>query len=133
LRRILLDTSAYSLLMRGRKEVAAMLDAADEVYLSATVIGELLAGFKKGKFEQRNREILDRFLDVPRVSLIPLDEETGERYAIILDYLRRQGTPIPTNDIWIAASAMQHGLVLVTSDRHFLKLPQVATNFFEDA
>jgi tRNA(fMet)-specific endonuclease VapC len=132
LRRVLLDTSAYSLLMRGRKEVSALLDAADEVYLPAVVIGELLDGFKKGNSEQRNREILDRFMAVPSVMILPLDEETGERYAVILDFLRRQGSPIPTNDLWIAASAMQHGLVLITADRHFLKLPQVVTDFLGD-
>jgi tRNA(fMet)-specific endonuclease VapC len=132
LRRVLLDTSAYSLLMRGRKEVSALLDASDEVYLPAVVIGELLAGFKKGNSEQRNREILDRFMAVPSVMILPLDEETGERYAVILDFLRRQGSPIPTNDLWIAASAMQHGLVLISADRHFLKLPQVVTDFLGD-
>lgn len=129
MRRVLLDTSAYSLLMRGGTEVARLLDAADEVCLPAVVLGELLAGFRKGNAEHRNREILDRFLAVSRVSTLPLDEETAERYAVILDYLRRQGTPIPTNDLWIAACAMQHGLVLITADRHFLKLPQVVTEF----
>ena len=132
MRRVLLDTSAYSLLMRGHKDVAALLDAADEVFLPAVVIGELLAGFKKGNSEQRNREILDGFLAVPTVLTLPLDEETGERYAVILDFLRRQGSPIPTNDLWIAACAMQHGLVLITADRHFLKLPQVVTDFVGD-
>jgi predicted nucleic acid-binding protein len=129
MRRVLLDTSAYSLLMRGRKEVAGFLDTAEEVYLPAVVIGELLAGFKKGNSEQRNREVLGRFIEVSRVSLLPLDEETAERYAVILDFLRRQGTPIPTNDLWIAACAMQHGLALITADHHFLKLPHVVTEF----
>jgi tRNA(fMet)-specific endonuclease VapC len=132
MRRVVLDTSAYSLLMRGRNEIAGLLDAADEVYLSAVVIGELLAGFKKGSSEQRNREILDRFLAISRVAILPLDEETAERYAVILDFLRRQGATIPTNDLWIAACAMQHGLVLITADRHFLKLPQVVTDFVRD-
>jgi predicted nucleic acid-binding protein len=132
MRRVLLDTSAYSLLMRGCKDVAGFLDAAEEVYLPAVVIGELLAGFKKGNSEQRNREILDRFIEVSRVFSLPVDEETSERYAVILDYLRRQGTPIPTNDLWIAATAMQHGLVLISSDRHFLKVPQVVTEFVEE-
>ena len=132
MRRVLLDTSAYSLLMRGSKEVAALLDAADQVHLPAVVIGELLAGFKKGNAEQCNREILDRFLSVSRVATLPQDEETAERYAVILDYLRRHGTPIPTNDLWIGACAMQHGLVLISADRHFLKLPQVVVDFVED-
>jgi predicted nucleic acid-binding protein len=118
--------------MRGCKDVSRFLDAADEVYLPAGVIGELLAGFKKGNSEQRNREILDRFIEVSRVFSLPVDEETAERYAVILDYLRRQGTPIPTNDLWIAASAMQHGLALISSDRHFLKVPHVVTEFVEE-
>ncbi len=105
----------------------------DEVYLPAVVIGELLAGFKKGNTEQRNREILDQFLAVPHVGTLPLDEETAERYAVILDFLRRQGTPIPTNDLWIAACAMQHGLVMITADRHFLKLPQVVVDFVAES
>ena len=133
MRRVLLDTSAYSLLMRGRTEVDGLLDTADEVYLPAVVIGELLAGFKKGNAEQRNREILDQFLAIPRVSILSLDEDTAERYAVILDFLRRQGTPIPTNDLWIAACAMQHGLVLITADRHFLTLPQVVVNFLPES
>lgn len=128
MKRVLLDTSAYSLLMRGRKEIADLLDAADEVCMPAVVIGELLGGFKKGNAEQRNREILNRFLAVSRVAYLALDEETAERYAVILDFLRRQSTPIPTNDLWIAACAMQHGLVLISADQHFLRLPQVVTN-----
>jgi tRNA(fMet)-specific endonuclease VapC len=126
-RRVLLDTSAYSLLMRGRKEVADLLDCADEIHVPAVVLGELLAGFKKGNSEQRNKEILANFLDVSRVFTLPIDEDSARRYAAILDYLQRQGSPIPTNDIWIAACAMQHGLVLISADRHFLKLPQIVT------
>jgi tRNA(fMet)-specific endonuclease VapC len=130
-RSVLLDTSAYSLLMRGRKEVAGLLDSADEVYVPVIVLGELLAGFKKGNAEQRNKEILADFLDVARVFTLPIDEDSAKRYAVILDYLQRQGVPIPTNDIWIAACAMQHGLILISADRHFLKLPQIVTEFLE--
>jgi len=132
MKRILLDTSAYSLLMRGCKEVAALLDGADEVYLPAVVIGELLAGFKKGNSEPRNRDILNRFQEVSRVATLPLDEETAEGYAVILDFLRLQGSPVPTNDLWIAAAAMQYGLVILSADRHFLKIPQVVTRFVEN-
>jgi tRNA(fMet)-specific endonuclease VapC len=130
-RRVLLDTSAYSLLMRGRKEVADRLECADEVYVPAVVLGELLAGFKKGNAEQHNKEILADFLNVSRVFTLPINEESAERYAAILDYLQRQGAPIPTNDIWIAACAMQLGLILISADRHFLKLPQIVTEFLE--
>ncbi|WP_460597354.1 PIN domain-containing protein [Geomonas sp. Red276] len=129
--RLFLDTSAYSRLMRGQEEVAALLDQADEVHLSAVVVGELLSGFRKGNSEKRNRQILDKFLSITRVSILPLTHQTSERYALILDYLRRNGTPIPTNDLWIAASSMEHGLNLITADRHFLKLPQILVTLVE--
>ena len=118
MKRLLLDTSAYSHLMRGNKQIAKMLDEADEVFLSAIVIGELLAGFKKGGKEQDNKLILKDFLSVDTVGILYIDDTTAERYAIILDYLKKAGTPIPANDIWIAANAMQYGLVLLTADHH---------------
>ncbi|MBI5142813.1 MAG: type II toxin-antitoxin system VapC family toxin [Nitrospirae bacterium] len=133
MRKVLLDTSAYSMLMRGSNKVADLLDAAEDVYLPVVVIGELLAGFKKGSAEQRNIAILGRFFETPSVNALLLDEDTASFYATIADYLRRQGTPIPTNDLWIAACAMQHGLALITTDRHFLHIPQVVTTFIEVA
>ena len=127
MKRILLDTSAFSHLMRGNKDIAKLLDEADEVFLSAIVIGELLAGFKSGSKEQHNKSVLHDFLSVENVGVIYIDDETAERYALIHIFLKKSGTPIPTNDIWIAASAMQHGLVLITSDQHFSVLPQIVT------
>ena len=127
MKRILLDTSAYSHLMRGNREIAKLLDEADEVLFSAIVIGELLAGFKCGSKEQQNKAILKDFLSVINVGIHSIDEETAERYAVIFAYLKKSGNPIPTNDIWIAAGAMQHGLVLITSDLHFSILPQIVS------
>lgn len=127
MKRLLLDTSAYSNLMRGNKEIAILLDEADEVLLSAIVFGELLAGFKNGSKEQQNKAVLKDFLSVPNVGALTIDDATAERYSVIFDYLKKSGTPIPTNDIWIAASAMQYGLVLVTSDQHFSTLPQIVS------
>lgn len=126
-KRVLLDTSAYSYLMRGSTAVADLLDGADEVLLCSAVIGELLSGFKKGENEKRNKVILDDFLTVPTVGLVSIDDVTAERYAVILDFLRKQGTPIPTNGLWIAACAMQHGLTLITGDKHFALVPHVIT------
>lgn len=127
MKRIFLDTSAYSHLMRGNRDIAKLLDEADEVLLSAIVVGELLAGFKCGSKEQQNKTILKDFLSVINVGILCLDEETAERYSVIFAYLKKCGTPIPTNDIWIAAGAMQHGLVLITSDQHFSILPQIVS------
>ena len=129
MKRVALDTSAYSFLMKGNTRVAQLLNDADEVIVPAVVIGELLAGFKRGSAEQRNKDILNEFLAAPTVALCPLDDVTAELYAVILNYLRTQGTPIPTNDIWIASCAMQYGLTLITGDRHFMSLPQVLCEF----
>ena len=113
--------------MRGAADVAALLDSADEVFVPVIVVGELLAGFKQGNREQQNRALLNEFLAVPRVSVLWLDEETAERYAIISSFLRSMGRPVPTNDLWISSVAMQHGLAVITGDRHFQSIPQVVT------
>jgi predicted nucleic acid-binding protein len=84
-----------------------------------------------GRNERKNRAILKDFLSSPRVIVAEIDEETSERYAVIVQSLRMKGTPIPTNDLWIAASAMQHGLKVLTTDKHYLKAPQIITEYFE--
>lgn len=131
MKRILLDTSAYSNLMRGNMKISELLDDADEVFLCSIVVGELLAGFKRGSREQENKAILKDFLSISNVGTLNIDDSTAERYSIILDYLKKSGTPIPTNDIWIAASVMQNGLVLLTADQHFSLLPQVVSELVE--
>ncbi len=117
--RVLVDTNIYSLAMRGDDGVVGALRRIDRIFISAVSLGELYTGFRAGHREKENREELARFLDSPRVSLLSVDEETAEFYAEILIGLKNQGTPIPTNDIWIAAAAFQHGLKLFTRDRHF--------------
>jgi len=92
-------------------------------------LGELIAGFIKGGRRRKNENELRRFLASPRVGILDVTEE-AERYAVILNSLWRTGTPIPTNDIWIAASAMEHGLRVVTTDDHYQKVPQVMTDYF---
>jgi len=84
-----------------------------------------------GGQRKKNEDLLGVFLEAPRVELLAVDSETSERYAALLQFLWSAGTPIPTNDIWIAASAMQHGLELVTTDSHFQKVPQVLLRCFE--
>ncbi len=131
--RILVDTSAYAAHLRDHPEVKAAIQRASEVCLSVVSIGELRAGFLKGGRTRTNEELLRRFLASPRARTIPVDEETAVRYAAIRDYLRRQGTPIPVNDMWIAATAAQHGLRLLTLDGHFLRVPQVILDLVETA
>ena len=129
--RILLDTSAYIAFLKGHPGIKQTIQKTDEINLNPVVLGELLAGFMKGRRAAQNREILQEFMGSPRVRLMAIDEETSERYAAIFNYLREEGTPIPTNDLWIAANAMQFGLRVVTTDRHFQQVPQVIAEIHE--
>ncbi len=118
--KVLIDTNAYSSLMRGREEIAAFLDSAEVVYLSVVVAGELFAGFKGGNQERQNRLILKEFIkEGGKTVVLPVDMETAERFGRIKDSLSRKGTLIPINDLWIAAQCMQTGAVLLSLDSHF--------------
>ena len=123
MKRVLIDTNIYSLAMKGDTDVVNILRKIDQIGFSAISIGELISGFKGGRHELKNREELDMFLDSPRVAVHPVDERTAEFYASILNDLKGAGTPIPTNDIWIAAIAFQHGYSLFSKDKHFNPVP----------
>jgi tRNA(fMet)-specific endonuclease VapC len=127
--RVLVDTSAYSAHLRGQPEVKATLQRAAELCVSAISLGELRAGFRKGTKVRQNEGLLQRFLASPRVRVVPVDEETADRYAVIHDQLRRAGTPVGSNDLWIAASALQHGLRLLTLDADFQRIPGLVVDF----
>ena len=128
---VLLDTSAYSAFMRGHKAIHHRLQHTDSIYLSPIILGELQAGFARGKHTKKNAMELLQFLASPRVNVVDINQGTAERYAVILSSLWNTGTPIPTNDLWIAASAMQHGLRLLTTDTHFQKVSQVIVDYFK--
>jgi tRNA(fMet)-specific endonuclease VapC len=119
MKKILIDTNIYSFAMRGDHEVIRILKKMEMIGISAISVGELLSGFKGGTRESKNREELDFFLDSPRVVLYPVDVVTSDYYSEIINNLKKAGTPVPTNDIWIAAAAFQHGLKLFTKDTHF--------------
>ena len=123
--RLALDTNCYSDLFRGDLSIAEKVEHASEVWLPFVVIGELRAGFAAGTQGANNEAILRRFLLKPHVGVLYPDEQTTHHYANIYRQLRRQGTPIPTNDMWIAALVLQHSLVLCARDAHFDKLPQI--------
>jgi tRNA(fMet)-specific endonuclease VapC len=129
--RIMLDTSAYTAFLMGNSKIKLSIQQVEEVFLNPIILGELMAGFLMGKNEKRNRAILQDFLSSPRVKIVEIDEETSERYAVIVGHLRIRGTPIPTNDIWIAASAMQQGLKVLTTDKHYLEVPQIITEYYQ--
>ncbi len=122
MKHLLIDTNIYSYAFRGDPEVVSILQKATHIGFSSISIGELLSGFKGGAKESKNREDLDAFLDSPRVNIYPVDEKTADYYAEVLNQQRRIGKPIPTNDIWIAAIAFQHGLKLFSRDAHFVNI-----------
>ena len=117
--KVLLDTNAYVALRRGDEAVAALIRGAEKVVLSAIVTGELLHGFRNGTRAQENSRDLARFLEQPEVLFVPVGWDTADRFGRIATSLRKQGTPIPTNDVWIAAHAMETGADLISFDRHF--------------
>ena len=117
--RVALDTSAYSALMRGHRDVASLVRRAEAVLLPAVVAGELLYGFRHGSRFEENAARLEAFLETPSVNLLAVTFVTADRFGRIATALREKGTPIPTNDIWIAAQAMEAGADLVSSDAHF--------------
>ncbi|MBI2799428.1 MAG: type II toxin-antitoxin system VapC family toxin [Gammaproteobacteria bacterium] len=119
MRSVAIDTNAYTAFKRGDRAVVTVLRHAPQIFVGATVLGELLAGFAVGSRENANRVELTRFLDSPRVKQVPCGPATADLYALIYAALRRQGRPIPTNDLWIAASCLEHGVALLTLDAHF--------------
>lgn len=116
--------------MRGHANLKLALQRAERIVLTPVVLGELRAGFRAGARVRKNEGELHRFLVSPRVDVVAVDAETAERYAVIVHTLRTAGTPIPTNDIWIAASAMQYGLRVLTTDAHYTKIPQILVEQF---
>ena len=129
--RLLLDTSAYSAWARGYALLKAPLQQATEICVSVVVLGELVAGFRRGRFREENESRLRDFLSAPRVKVLGVDEETVPPYAAIHDELRRRGSPVGHNDMWIAATAYQHGLRVLTLDGDFKKIPQVLVDLIE--
>jgi tRNA(fMet)-specific endonuclease VapC len=117
--KILIDTNAYSLYWKNHPPVVNKITDSDSVLISPVVLGEILYGFRKGSRLERNLSLLKRFLEHEAVDMIPIGEVTADRYSRIVLQLQRQGTPIPSNDMWIAAQAMEHGAELLTADRHF--------------
>lgn len=123
--RLALDTNRYTDLCRDDSSVIEIVEQADEVWLPFIVVGELRAGFAIGTQGPRNEAVLRRFLLKPGVRVVYPDDQTTHHYASLYRQLRKQGTPIPTNDMWIAALVLQHSLILFARDAHFDALPQL--------
>jgi tRNA(fMet)-specific endonuclease VapC len=119
----ILDTSAYSGLTKGGPEILEILSHAERLSVPSIVLGELHSGFRRGSRRKENEQLLARFLRKPSVSVVDVTADTAERYAEIDVFLFAKGKPIPRNDVWIAALALEHGGVLITRDAHFQELP----------
>lgn len=119
MKHIVLDTNAYSNLLTGSETVLTALCEAETVYMSIFVLGELYTGFKGGSKELLNGKILESFLMKQSVKILNATRETAEVFAELKTSLQKKGSPIPINDIWIAAHAIESGSVLVTFDKHF--------------
>ena len=128
--KILLDTSAYVGFKRNAVEAVEIIVNAELIVFSPVVMGELMFGFRNGTRFKENMDDLDRFLKHEVVDLLPIGKITSDRYSRITVKLRQQGTPIPTNDIWIAAQAMEQGAELITSDQHFDKINGLVYTIF---
>lgn len=124
--RLALDVNRYTDFCRGLQEVVHTLETATAVFLPFVVLGELRAGFAVGTRGAQNERVLRRFLMRDGVHALFADDQTTHHYAAVYRQLRAQGTPIPTNDMWIAALVIQHNLALYARDRHFDDLPQLA-------
>lgn len=120
---IMLDTNAYSAYRRGNSDVLEALGRAERVLMSVFVLGELLYGFRGGNRHARNRRELSSFLDKRSVFVAVATEETSEQFAVTKEALRQAGTPLPMNDVWIAAHCIQLGATIVTFDGHFNTVP----------
>jgi len=123
--RVALDTNRYRDLCDGETGVVSLLEEAERVYVPFAVVGELRAGFALGRRGRQNEAVLQLFLAKPGVEVLYPGDATTRFYASLFRQLRRQGTPIPTNDLWIAALVVEHSLFLCSRDGHFRSLPQL--------
>jgi len=128
--KVLLDTTAYVAFRQNNNEVIEYIVNAEKIFFSPIVLGELLFGFRNGMRFNQNMADMRKFLHHPAVEIVPLGELTSDRYSRIAAELKRQGTPIPTNDIWIAAQTMEQGAELVTLDRHFKNVKGLVYTLF---
>ncbi len=122
MRPLLLDTNAYSAFKRGDKNVVEILQHVEVIVICPIVLGELYGGFESGNKAAKNREELHQFLNSPRVNVYPVTADTANIYANIYSRLKEKGKPIPTNDMWISAQALEHGCFICTFDKHFREI-----------
>jgi len=125
---LIVDSNALIGLFDGEREIAERLFRAGRVLVPAIVCGEIDAGTQGGsRREVRVREAFEKFLSLPQVEVCPITRQTGRHYATVFNFCRAGGRPIPTNDLWIAAIALETGSLVLTGDSHLLRLPLIRT------
>lgn len=122
---ITLDTNSYSRLLRGDTLVLKELNTSNIIYIPVVVLGELFHGFYRGNLLNKNEQRLNKFLSKPVVKIANVTAKTSKIYGEIKNLIWKKGHPIPTNDIWIAAIAIETDSTLVTYDKHFLSIPNL--------
>ncbi len=123
--KLILDTSAYSAFNRGDVRLRKWFSIKHEILIPWIVVGELRAGFVVGNQTYENEKLLQQFLDAPNVTTPPLTNLTTKAYSQVFKLLRQAGTPIGTNDMWIAAFALEHGAKILTLDADFARIPKL--------
>ena len=127
MRPILLDTNAYTAFKLGDKDIIEILQQTEEIGISPIVLGELLGGFEYGSKPQLNCNELQKFLESSRIRMYAITRDTSNYYSHIYANLKRKGHPIPTNDLWIAAQALENGCILCSYDKHFSAIDTLIT------
>lgn len=115
--KFLLDTNMVIEVFDGNKTIADKIHQLKEFYISSIVLGELYIGVNRVTNKTRHLKKLNDFLSL--CTVLNIDSITAKHYGLIVANLYKKGKPLPVNDIWIAASAIQHKLTLVTRDKHF--------------
>ncbi len=131
MKKILLDTNAYSDLLRGDQYIYEVVTSANEINISVIVIAELLAGFKGGSREKSNEDLLNKFLQQPTVNVLNISITTSYLFAEIKQSLKQRGKPIPINDLWIASQSVEFSASLVTRDKHFKEIDTLSLIFYQ--
>ena len=121
--KICIDTNIYSAFKKGNPNISELLETTDEIYVPAIVMGELYAGFQLGARLRDNTKDLKEFIEQPGIYIIDINDSIAERYGALIKILKDNGTPIPTNDIWIAATALENGARIASFDTHFKLIP----------
>ncbi len=125
MKNIILDTNAYTGLLSGDEKVLGAVSSAEVVFMSIFVLGELYSGFLGGTKNFENQEILKRFLTKPPVKILNATLETADVFGTIKNLLKKAGTQLPINDVWIAAHGIETGSVIITYDQHFRQIPGI--------